>query len=177
MTRKILPLRVAAIAALSILIAAPHAGAETKTKRYVQLEARQCPSNCDRMRENAARHAAAWCTGLGVKKGAEPFEYKCRADGNFCRVTGRITCNAEAQNEPGWYYALKSTSTPQDRETELTRIAKGRFKRIDGTHVNTNWHTVCGRVNLACKHVRSWDTQTHDCGGGAHDGSRMALCE
>lgn len=78
-------------------------------------------------------------------------------------------------------YAYESTSTPKDRESELSGQAEcgGSITRLTvfGYSNWGNFNRVCKEVNLECKAVKSWDGKKHACSASSHDGSRVAVCE
>lgn len=76
------------------------------------------------------------------------------------------------------YYAFQTTTTPQDRESELRSLAGGVFTRIPGNGAGKKFSEVCQALTppKMCKKVVAWDGSELSCDNGAEDGSRMALC-
>lgn len=72
-------------------------------KNYEDVEISSCEAsvggstNADRMKGNAVKHAAAFCTPAGgVKVGKVKDDFVAKTEGNSppsCRVTGKIECN------------------------------------------------------------------------------------
>ncbi len=112
--------------------------------------------------------------GSSVHAGAA-FMDKCQ---NVSGQSWKLVATVRTDYVNG-YYAFTTTTTPQDRESELNRLAGGIFTRIPGNGSGKAFSEVCQALDKpkTCSKVVAWDGTTLQCSEGAQDGSRMALCE